>query len=225
VSRQRILAFDCSLDAFSALLAEDGEVRARLHRAKGTWRAEQLVPELAGLLEQSGWSWRELDLLVPVVGPGSFTGVRTAVAATRALALAARLVILPVSTFEAMAAAARAGEPLSAVIPGRRQMAWVQAFDASGRPETAPAAVPVEELAAHAGGRHVIAARAARLPTALREGLAVREVEPDAAGALQAALRRLAAGDRPVPGHLVRPLYLRPPDADPRAGRPLVDAA
>lgn len=222
---ERILAFDCSLDACSAVLAEGTRVRASLRRERDTWRSEELVPLLSALLEEAGSSWRDLDLLVPVVGPGSFTGVRTALAAARMLALAADLPVLPVSSLEAMAAAAGEGAPLLAVIPGRRGTAWVQAFDAHARPEAPAAAVPLEELAERARERRVIAARIARLPEEWRTRLAPLDVSPDAEGALRAALRRLTAGEEPLPGHRVRPLYLRAPDADPRAGRPLVDAA
>lgn len=223
---KRILAFDCSLDAFSAVLAEDGEVRASLRRAKGAWRSEELVPLLAALLDGAGLRWRDVDLLVPVVGPGSFTGVRTALAAARMLALAAERPVLPVSSLEAMVRGVHAdGRPLFALIPGRRESAFVQAFDAAGRPEGGASVAAYAELPALAGGRRVLAARAGRLPAELRARLAPEEAEPGAGGALRAALARLAAGEEPVPGHLVRPLYLRAPDADPRAGRPLVDAA
>ena len=71
-------------------------------------------------LEKAGASWRDLACLAATVGPGSFTGIRTCVAAARALALASGLGVIPVTMHGALAAAAGHGKPLRVIVGGRQ---------------------------------------------------------------------------------------------------------
>ncbi len=221
----RILAFDCTVDRFSVLLAEGAEVRAERVRAAGTWRGEQVVGELAALLAGAGCDWRDLDLLAVAVGPGSFTGVRTAVAVARALALAADRPVLAVSTLEAIAATARARHGLAdfhaALAAGRGLVHLLPVV--AGAPAETPVTVPATEPRRMLPAGSVLAgARLERIADALADALRLLPVAPDARGVWAAARARLSRGARPRPGHEVRPLYLRGPAADPAAGRPLV---
>ena len=99
-----------------------------------------------------------LDALAVGHGPGSFTGIRSAVAAARGLALAAALPVLGVGTLEALAAAVPDAEgTLVAAIDARRGQVYAQIFDGHRRAlGRARAADP------GAGGRRP-AGRAARL--------------------------------------------------------------
>ena len=85
-----ILALDTSMGACSAaLLAVDGAARTLVLRealmARG--HAEALMPMVAEVMQESGTAFASLDLIAATVGPGSFTGVRIAIAAARGLAL------------------------------------------------------------------------------------------------------------------------------------------
>ncbi|MFP4360599.1 MAG: tRNA (adenosine(37)-N6)-threonylcarbamoyltransferase complex dimerization subunit type 1 TsaB, partial [Alphaproteobacteria bacterium] len=84
----RLLALDCSGDRRSVALAAGGAVVAARGEAGARGHAERLVPLLEETRAEAGWTWSSLDQLAVAVGPGSFTGVRIAVAAARALALA-----------------------------------------------------------------------------------------------------------------------------------------
>ena len=47
--------------------------------------AEALMPMVAEVMQESGTAFAELDLIAATIGPGSFTGVRIAIAAARGL--------------------------------------------------------------------------------------------------------------------------------------------
>ncbi len=68
--------------------------------AERQYVAQELVPAIDLIFKQQKWLKSELDLLVVGVGPGSFTGVRTAVVTARTLAQALRLPLCGVSLFE-----------------------------------------------------------------------------------------------------------------------------
>ncbi len=225
-----LLAFDCTLRRFSAVLLDRrGSEIGALRRGAGEWRGEEIVALLDGLCRRHGCGWRTLEAVAATVGPGSFTGVRTAVAVVRALALATGLPVHPLGTLEVLAATVRerAGDrPLAAVLPGKRGHLYLQTFDADAAPLGPPASVDAAEVA-----QRIPAAAAAVSPdptslaALLGSGREILEGAPEAWAVARLAHRRRAAGERGLAGHRVEPLYLRAADADPRAGRPLLAPA
>jgi tRNA threonylcarbamoyladenosine biosynthesis protein TsaB len=87
--------------------------------AGGTFSAE-LVPQIAALLSNHGFSKSDIGAFVVVSGPGSFTGLRIGLAAIKALAEILRKPIVPVSLLEVVAIAAGARGKVIAVLDAGR---------------------------------------------------------------------------------------------------------
>lgn len=100
----RILAFESSAKAASAALLTDGVLTAESYQNCGLTHSVTLLPMAQALLEQTGLTLQQVDVLAVAHGPGSFTGVRIGVAAVKGLAWGAEMPCLGVSTLEAMAA-------------------------------------------------------------------------------------------------------------------------
>ena len=213
----RLLALDCSADLRSVALGISGEVVHERREAGARRHAERLVPLVEATLAEAGWAWSSIDRLAVAVGPGSFTGVRIAVAAVRALALALDRPVHGVTTLAALASAA--DNPGAALIPaldarrGGLYVAWPT--DAGGwsapevaGPGAAAARAPASFTAVGSGADALVAAAG--------RGRA-RRLDVTAAAVLAAIDRARAAGAVAVPGPAVRPLYLRGPDAVPHA--------
>lgn len=96
--------------------------------AGGTFSA-QLIPQLAAMLGQHGLSKRDIDGFAVTSGPGSFTGLRVGLAATKALAEILRKPIVAVSLLEAVARAAEildlAGNQMIAALDAGRGEVYV----------------------------------------------------------------------------------------------------
>lgn len=96
--------------------------------AGGTFSA-QLIPQLAAMLGQHGLSKRDIDGFTVTSGPGSFTGLRVGLAATKALAEILRKPIVAVSLLEAVARAAEildlAGNQMIAALDAGRGEVYV----------------------------------------------------------------------------------------------------
>lgn len=213
----------CSV-ALSAGVWPTIELRAYHEIDAPRGQADRLIELIEAALRAAGAGYGDLDLIAVDRGPGSFTGVRTGVAAARGLALATGLPVLPVTSLEALASGvtADASTPILAVIDARRGEVYVQAFDRALDPLGEPAALPPETAARRLEPPLRLVGSGAGLVRAALPEDAEATMEPaalDARAVATCAARRLAAGIRPIAGFAVCPLYLRAPDARPQAAR------
>ena len=74
------------------------------HEPVSAGASQLLLPWVNQLLEQTGTSIKDLDVIAIGVGPGAFTGVRLGVAAVQGLAIARRIPVIPVASLDAIAA-------------------------------------------------------------------------------------------------------------------------
>src|SRR6202012_2791976 len=102
----RILAFDCAGAGCAAALLADGEILAARSVVAERGHAQLLIPLLSDLLEEAGLAFGDIDRFAATTGPGSFTGIRVALAAAHGLSLGTGKPIIGIPVFEALAAAA-----------------------------------------------------------------------------------------------------------------------
>ena len=126
---QTILAIETSTELASAALLRDGHVFTRESAGVQT-HSLAILPMVQELLAEAGISLAQCDALAFGVGPGSFTGVRTACGIVQGLAFGADLPVLPVVTLAAMAQACRdlngAGEVLAVLDARMGEVYWAQ---------------------------------------------------------------------------------------------------
>ncbi|MEE8352003.1 MAG: tRNA (adenosine(37)-N6)-threonylcarbamoyltransferase complex dimerization subunit type 1 TsaB [Rhodospirillales bacterium] len=222
----RILAFDCATSACSAALWDDGRIVARRFEAMNRGHGKFLVPMIGDVMAQAGMEYSDLDLLATTIGPGRFTGMRIGLATARAMALAAQLPCLGISTLEAVANGIDEAERKTATVlvclDSKRVDIFTQAFAPDVSPLGEAGAVMPEDLAVfvhlggNVGGPVLVAGDVAgRAVEALAGGavearLSTAPGTPDAAVVCAIAAKRWDVNVTISPP---RPLYLRPPDA------------
>ena len=209
----KVLGLDCTGASCSAAVAIAGAIRAHRFATMERGQAEALMPMIQAVLEEAALGVAQLDLIAVTIGPGSFTGVRTGLAAARGLALAAGRPLMGVTSFAAVAEAVRAqasGRPLAVALESKRQELFLQLVEPEGSGDGA--LVPPEQWRAFVPDAAFLAGDgAARLAAALaRPPSDILCAAPvDAAHVATLAAGRWRAGlALPVP----RPLYLRAPD-------------
>ena len=227
-----LLALESASSACSVAVCDDAGAVLGRSGTDGAGQADGLVELIDAALRAAEVRYQDLDVIAVNHGPGSFTGVRVGVAAARALALALARPVIAINALEVLAAAvgARTAGTIVAALDARRGQVYVQMFDHRLAALGAPSALAPEEVRLDAAappvhlvgsGAALLGARLADAPPALAE-----TVEADATAVARQALARLAAGERPIAGQAVRPLYLRPPDARlPESSRALASSA
>src|SRR5271166_6440569 len=135
-----ILGFDTATRATAvALCGPEGEsLEGRDDPPPGhrPAHAAKLLALCVELLDRVGLGFGELDRIAVGRGPGTFTGLRIGVATARALAYAAEVPLVGISTLESLALNATSGaappdvEGVLAMLDARRHEAFVAAWGA-----------------------------------------------------------------------------------------------
>jgi tRNA threonylcarbamoyladenosine biosynthesis protein TsaB len=204
IIRPMLLAFDTSSSACTvALFDGDGACLGRRDEIIGRGHSERLVPMIEELLDG-----RRADQVLVGVGPGSFTGIRVAIAAAHGLAIGWGANLAGMSSLALLAVGAEAGGEVAAAVIGGHGELFVQEFDAM-------TAAPSSELrnlhpsaAAATTGAPLVVGSGAQLLVDARGWGEAREAWPSAADAL-----RLPEAPRSLPA---KPVYARAPDAKAR---------
>ena len=197
-----ILAFDTSTAACTAALFEGEECIGSNDELIGRGHAERLAPMLADLLDG-----RVADTILVGVGPGSFTGIRVALAAASGLAIGWNAQVHGFSSLALLAASAEPRGAIAAAMAGGHGELFVQQFDDRIEPAGDLANLPPQAAAAAIRADRIAGSGAQALVDARGYGEAV-EAWPSARFVmnLPPALRSLPA----------TPVYARAPDAKAR---------
>ncbi len=207
-----VLAIDTCLGACSVAATSDGRPLAAASEPMTRGHQERLAPMAREVMARADLDFAALDRIAVTVGPGSFTGLRVGLAFAKGLALALGKPCIGVGTLEALAATLAEPGPLAVVIDSGRGQVYLQTFEA-GRALSPPQVLSLEEAGvrlAELNGGVLSGPGAALLGDVAADCFQIRLVatpEP-------AAVARLAAS---APAAPPTPLYLRPPDAKPKA--------
>ena len=222
----RVLAIDTSTAQVGVALGDDTGVLGATQLVNGRRHAEQLVPAIASLATSTGVRLDQLSAIAVGVGPGLFTGLRVGVTTATIMAQALRVPVVAVSSLDLVAYPLRhADRTVVAVLDARRH----EVFHASYRPvpggmqrigdyevgsvealvaELEVAGVP---LLLAGDGVHCDGGRLTRLD---RVEVAGNDFAmPSVAALVELAIPRIAREEFELPWN-VRPLYLRPSDAE-----------
>jgi len=227
-----ILSLDTTTRSGSVAIVRDGHVVYLQSGDAARTHGERLPADVMTACDGAGVRISDIELLAVAAGPGSFTGLRIGIATMQGLAMAWDRRIVPVSTLEAVAAAAgvtpgvaeKRHTRIAAWIDAQRGEVFAQVFDGAGPISEAVAAAPLPALEAHKAvlnGAEFHGDGAVRYREQILAviGPAVRIAEqvPPLAGAI--GLIAASQPDRAVLPHAVVPIYVRRPDAEIARGR------
>lgn len=234
-----ILAFDTCFDACSVAVrrADTGAITAERQMMR-RGHAEALMPMIERTMQSAGLGFAALDRIAVTHGPGTFTGVRVAIAAALGLAFAHKTPVVTYSSLQCVARAVIAALGQNTDFDGivvardaKRDSVYIEITNMAGKELGPPALLTIADArdlvrdkryVMVGSGRALLAHEAQSgqldidtlLPADTYEGIE----EPDARFMLFDAPSR-----QPVAAPA--PLYLRPPDATPSSVPPLARLA
>ena len=195
-----LLAFDTSSAACTAALFDGGRCIARKDELIGRGHSERLVPMIAELLDG-----RSASHILVGVGPGSFTGIRVAIAAAHGLAIGWEAELHGMSSVALLAAGADTDSDVAAAVTGGHGELFVQQFDGNTAEPTSKLRNLVPAEAATITSASLVIGSGAKALVDARGSGEAREAWPSAADAL-----KLPEALRALPP---KPVYARAPDA------------
>ena len=218
----RVLAIDTALEACSAAVLDTGRrgIAASETIAMARGHAEALMPLIARVMDIADVEFAALDRIAVTTGPGSFTGLRVGISATRGIALAAGKPAIGLSTLAGFAAPLIAEDDSThvvAAIDARHDNVYLQVFGTGGRTLVAPRIATLRDAvrAAMTGPARIVGSAAnllaAAWPRGVDQPIAVEQCAAPDIGWI--ARLGAAATDGSGPP---KPLYLRAPDAQPQ---------
>lgn len=212
------LALDTANDRIAVALAGEGRETMRAE-AISRGHAERLFPLIDELLAAAGVEIESVGRIAVNVGPGSFTGIRIAVAAARGLGLALGVPVVGIDALRLIAASLDkpADGPVLAAVDARRGEVYAALYGPKGDLLESPFAADAEAVLARVGDRAAVVAGSGAAILAHQAAVSGRRVPPvDTMTATDPlALARLGSLADPAVAP-PRPLYLRAPDAKPQ---------
>ncbi len=131
-----LLAIDTSTNYASLALADDGALLAELNWRIGRHHNTQTLDRARWLLAGQGIAVAQLDSIAVALGPGSFNGLRVALATAKALAFALGVPLYGIPTLDVIAWGARlSSDPIWALLDAGRGEVYAACYhpgDAQG---------------------------------------------------------------------------------------------
>ncbi len=126
----KILGIEASAKACSVAYCQGDKLVSQQFLHSGLTHSRTLLPMIHRVLEESEITLEDLDCLAVAVGPGSFTGLRIAVATVKGLSWACDVPCVPCSTLASMAwqLAHMEGYTIVSVMDARKNQVYTNRF-------------------------------------------------------------------------------------------------
>lgn len=121
----KVLAFDTSNQTLTVALLIGESLQAETTLTIKKNHSISLMPVIDFLMQQVGWQPADLERIVVAQGPGSYTGLRVAVATAKTLAYSLNIELVGVSSLQVLALPVVSEAVLIPLIDARRQHAYV----------------------------------------------------------------------------------------------------
>lgn len=125
----KVLSFDTSSQALSLALLEDEQLQGELTLNIKKNHSISLMPSIDFLMQQVGWQPSDLDRIAVAQGPGSYTGLRVAVATAKTLAYSLKIDLVGVSSLQAIALNHPSSHLVVPVMDARRNNVYVGFYE------------------------------------------------------------------------------------------------
>ena len=141
----KYLYIDTSSSFLYAAILENDNIISKVCEDYGQSLSEIALPKIAAMFEENNINTKEIDKIIVVNGPGSFTGIRIGITIAKVYAWSLKIKITTISSLEAMAISNNSDKVKVPIINARRGYVY-GAIYANDKEILKPQHIKLEEL-------------------------------------------------------------------------------
>lgn len=203
-----LLSLDTATGPCSAAVWKNGRVAAYVENTKPIMQSASLILMIEDALKQSGTDYEELTAVAATIGPGSFTGIRVALAAARAICYARKIPGMGYTTLQVLSFAMQkqSAYTLALLNAGKGEQYFQYYSNTPWCPLHEPQLATLEQALKDTPASNIAVAGNIVVTDPRFINTNITFPRADALAELAAAHPKLAQDS-------LRPFYIRPPDA------------
>ena len=142
----RYLYIDTSSSYLYSGIVEDNKLIAEIKEEFGQSLSEVALPKIVSLFEKNNLTAKDIDKIIVVNGPGSFTGIRIGITIAKVYAWSLNIPITTITSLEAMAISSKNNKVHIPIINARRGYVFAAIIDKNYNFILKPKHLKLEEL-------------------------------------------------------------------------------
>lgn len=142
----RTLYIDTSSSYLYTGICEDDKLLCEVKKEFGHSLSEEALPEIVSMFTANNLSAQDIDKIIVVNGPGSFTGIRIGITIAKVYAWSLNIPITTISALEAMMLSSKENKVHVPMIDARRKYVFSAIYDENNRQILKPQHIKIEDL-------------------------------------------------------------------------------
>lgn len=142
----RYLYIDTSSSFLYTSIVEDNTIIAEIKEEYGQSLSEVALPKIVSMFEESNLKPTDIDKIIVVNGPGSFTGIRIGITIAKVYAWSLKIPITTIYSLEAMAISSNNDKYHVPMINARRGYVFAAIYDVNNEVVLEPQHIKLEDL-------------------------------------------------------------------------------
>lgn len=145
----RYLYIDTSSSYLYTAIVENDTVLSEIKEEYGQSLSEVALPKIVSMFEENNLKPADIDKIIVVNGPGSFTGIRIGITIAKVYAWSLKIPITTIYSLEAMAISSNTHKYHVPMINARRGYVFAAIYDENNNVVLKPQHIKLEELKEH----------------------------------------------------------------------------
>lgn len=142
----RILYIDTSSSYLYTSIVEDNEILSEIKEEFGQSLSEVALPRIVSMFEDNNLSPKDIDKIIVVNGPGSFTGIRIGITIAKIYAWSLNIPITTIYSLEAMAISSNKNTYHVPILNARRGYVYTAIYDENYKEVLKPCHILLTDL-------------------------------------------------------------------------------
>lgn len=142
----RILYVDTSSSYLYAGIVEEDKLLCEVKKEFGTSLSEEALPEIVSLFTKTNLNAKDIDKIIVVNGPGSFTGIRIGITIAKVYAWSLNIPITTISSLEAMMLSSKENKVKVPMIDARRRYVFGAIYDENNNVVLKPQHIKMDDI-------------------------------------------------------------------------------